>query len=257
MTDRRGRVVAFGGRILKGDGVYQQPGITLFPQGPVALQLGADHEAAPRGAPVVVVEGYMDVIALVEAGFEAAVAPLGTALTEEQIVELWKLGGTAGDPILCFDGDTAGQRAAARAVERVLPGLGAGKSLRFAFCRTGRDPDNLIRREGTRAMRAVLEGAIPLVDVDLATRNGRPVLLTREIRAAVRRPRWRPTWFGLRTKPYRGITAPSSGPAGSGLGLDQISRRASRNSRFGLLRRGSRLAAPLFRRPRGSSGSAR
>ncbi len=188
VTDRRGRVVAFGGRILKGEGpkYINSPDHPLFHKGQLLYSLARAREAAPRGAPVVVVEGYMDVIALVDAGFGAAVAPLGTALTEEQIAELWKLGGTAGDPILCFDGDTAGQRAAARAVERVLPGLGPGKSLRFAFLPEGQDPDDLIRREGPRAMQAVLDGAIPLVDMIWRLETAAQPADTPESRAAVK-----------------------------------------------------------------------
>ena len=168
VADRRGRVVAFGGRIMSGDGpkYINSPDHPLFHKGKLLYSLARAREAAPRGAPAVVVEGYMDVISLIEAGFGAAVAPLGTALTEDQIEELWKLGGTGGDPILCFDGDGAGQRAAARAVERVIPLLGPGRTVRIAFLPEGQDPDDLIRSKGgPKAMQQVLDQAIPLIDM--------------------------------------------------------------------------------------------
>src|SRR4029077_17178785 len=103
-------------------------------------------------------EGYMDVIALAQAGFAQAVAPLGTALTEEQMGELWRL---VAEPKLWLDGDTAGERAAARAAERALPLLKPGQSLRFALLPAGEDPDTLILAQGASAMRAVLDGGLP------------------------------------------------------------------------------------------------
>jgi DNA primase len=129
-----------------------------------------------------VVEGYMDVIALAQGGFENAVAPLGTALTEDQIRELWKL---ADEPVLCFDGDAAGGRAAVRAAERALPLLSAGKGLRFAELSAGDDPDTLIAREGGEAISRLLAGAVPLSAFlwRMETR-GRPAL-TPEARAAL------------------------------------------------------------------------
>ena len=111
---------------------------------------------------IIVAEGYMDVIALAQAGFRNAVAPLGTALTETQIELLWRI---APEPILCFDGDKAGQRAALRAAERVLPLLKPGQSLRFAIMPAGKDPDDICRRDGAPAMAALLEAALPLSEV--------------------------------------------------------------------------------------------
>ncbi|WP_247878980.1 DNA primase [Azospirillum brasilense] len=131
VTDRRGRVVAFGGRILEGDGPkYVNTADTpLFHKGTLLYGLSRARQAAADGKPVIVAEGYMDVIALVRAGFEGAVAPLGTALTETQVQELWKLIPDAEKvPFLCFDGDNAGRRAAWRAVERILPHLAPGHS---------------------------------------------------------------------------------------------------------------------------------
>jgi DNA primase len=165
VTDRRGRVVAFGGRIMSGDGpkYINSPDHPLFHKGKLLYSLPRAAEAASRGAPVVVVEGYMDVISMVEAGFAGAVAPLGTALTENQMEELWKLGSNA--PVLCFDGDAAGQRAATRALERALPLLGPSRSIKFAFITSAKDPDDLIRASGPKAMQTVIDQAIPLSDM--------------------------------------------------------------------------------------------
>jgi DNA primase len=164
ITDRRGRVIAFGGRILdQGEPKYlNSPETPLFHKGRTLYGLAPASRAVREGGEIVVCEGYMDVIALAEAGFAGAVAPLGTALTEGQIAELWRL---APEPILCFDGDAAGQRAAGRAVERALPLLQPGKSLRFAVVPPGDDPDSLIRARGPAAIVELLAAALPLIDV--------------------------------------------------------------------------------------------
>jgi len=167
--DRTGRVIAFGGRII-GDGqpkYLNSPESTLFEKGRVlygwaAARAGLSREAPSTGPGVIVTEGYMDVIALHRAGFPTAVAPLGTALTDFQLHDLWRLGS---EPVLCFDGDAAGQRAAARALYRALPFLGAGRSLRFASLPAGEDPDSLIRNEGRIAFEAILAAARPLSDM--------------------------------------------------------------------------------------------
>jgi DNA primase len=169
VSDRRGRVVAFGGRILASDGgpKYLNTGETpLFHKGQLLYNLSHARQAAADGVPYVVAEGYMDVIALVRAGFEGAVAPLGTALTETQVGLLWSLA-PAGNrtPILCFDGDAAGQRAARRAVERILPLLKPDHSVRIAFMPPGQDPDDLIKAEGRAAMQRVLDAAVPVAEV--------------------------------------------------------------------------------------------
>ncbi len=163
ISDRRGRVIAFGGRILaEGEPKYlNSPETPLFHKGRTLYGLAQAQKPAREHGAVIVAEGYMDVIALSQAGFEHAVAPLGTALTEEQILELWRL---APEPVLCFDGDAAGQRAAARAAERALPLLQPGRSLRFALLPAGEDPDTLIRRQGPGAMEAVVQHAGPLAD---------------------------------------------------------------------------------------------
>ncbi len=168
VADRRGRVVAFGGRLIEGEGPkYINTGETpLFHKGHLLYGLSRARQAAAEGKPVVVVEGYMDVIALVRAGYPGAVAPLGTAMTETQIETAWKLyPGRERFPILCFDGDNAGRRAAYRAVERVLPLLQPDQSVRVAFLPTGEDPDSLIRGRGVAAFESVLAAARSLVDV--------------------------------------------------------------------------------------------
>lgn len=164
ITDRRGRVIAFGGRIL-GDGAAKyinSPDTPLFDKGRTLYNLANARQAAHDTGELLVTEGYMDVIALSRAGFAASVAPLGTALTEDQIKELWKL---TAEPVLCFDGDGAGQRAAHRAAERALPLLQPGRSLRFAYLPKGEDPDSLVRGAGAPAMRRVIDGARPLVEL--------------------------------------------------------------------------------------------
>jgi DNA primase len=184
ITDRRGRVVAFGARTM-GDGqpkYLNSPETPLFHKGGTLYGLAHAREQARAINTVVVAEGYMDVIALHQAGFAYAVAPLGTAVTEQQIEELWRL---APEPILCLDGDSAGQRAMVRAADRAFPILKPGCSLRFAVLPASEDPDSLIKARGAAAMQAVLDDARPLVEVvwRVAT-EGRP-LDTPERRAAL------------------------------------------------------------------------
>jgi DNA primase len=185
INDRRGRAIAFGGRVMgQGEPKYlNSPETPLFHKGANLYCLDRAREAATKEQPVVVAEGYMDVIALHGAGFTGAVAPLGTALTEGQLGELWKL---ADEPYLCFDGDNAGRRAAQRAAERALPLLRPGKSLRFVSLPAGEDPDSLIRARGPEAVRRVLDLARPLADVlwDMET-DGKPAD-TPERRASIR-----------------------------------------------------------------------
>ncbi len=161
IADRRGRVIAFGGRLL-GDGrpkYLNSPDTPLFDKGRVLYGLATARRPAHERGRVIVTEGYMDVIALAQADFPEAVAPLGTALTESQLHELWRL---AAEPLLCFDGDEAGRRAAARAAERALPLLQPGRSLRFVVLPAGEDPDGLIASGGPAAMAARLQAAQPL-----------------------------------------------------------------------------------------------
>src|SRR5262249_18764312 len=165
ITDLRGRVIAFGGRALEKDApakYLNSPETPLFHKGATLYNLFAARAAAHKGAQVIAVEGYVDVIAMVTAGFEGTVAPLGTALTTEQLVLLWKM---ADEPILCFDGDAAGRRAAYRAVDLPLPLVKPGKSLKFASLPEGQDPDDLARAGGREAINEVIGAARPLAQV--------------------------------------------------------------------------------------------
>ena len=165
ITDLRGRVIAFGGRALEKDApakYLNSPETPLFHKGATLYNFAAARVAAHKGAEVIAVEGYVDVIAMVTAGFEATVAPLGTALTADQLVLLWNM---ADEPVLCFDGDGAGRRAAYRAVDLALPLIKPGKSLNFASLPDGHDPDDLVRAGGREAIGEVLGAARPLADV--------------------------------------------------------------------------------------------
>ncbi len=160
--DLRGRTIAFGGRALEKDAqakYLNSPETPLFHKGSNLYNFSAARQAVHDGAMLVVVEGYVDVIAMVGAGFAASVAPLGTALTEDQLTLLWKL---ADEPALCFDGDKAGLRAAYRAVDLAMPRLKPGKSLKFAMLPEGQDPDDLARAGGRDAIAEVMAAARPL-----------------------------------------------------------------------------------------------
>jgi DNA primase len=165
ITDLRNRVIAFGGRALEKDVAAKymnSPETPLFHKGDNLYNLAPARLATHNGGTLVVVEGYVDVIAMVGAGFAASVAPLGTALTENQLALLWKM---ADEPILCFDGDKAGQKAAWRAADLALPHLKPGKSLRFALLPEGQDPDDLARSGGRGAVEEVIGAARGLADV--------------------------------------------------------------------------------------------
>jgi DNA primase len=165
ISDGRGRIIAFGARALQADAKpkYINTGETvLFSKGHNLYNFATARGAAIKAGTIILAEGYMDVIALVRAGFAHAVAPLGTALTTDQLQLLWR---TAPEPILAFDGDAAGLKAAHRAAHLALPLLKAGYSLRFAFLPAGEDPDSFISRSGAMAMQKLLEGAQPLSDV--------------------------------------------------------------------------------------------
>jgi DNA primase len=189
--DRAGRVIAFGGRVL-GDAqpkYLNSPDTPIFEKGRVlygwsAARANVARDADAGGAGVIVTEGYMDVIALHRAGLGTAVAPLGTALTEFQMQELWRL---APEPILCFDGDAAGERAAARALRRALPLLRPGQSLRFARLPSGEDPDAVIRASGRAVFDQILAAARPLSEMLLDIETGGKPLDTPERRADLER----------------------------------------------------------------------
>ncbi|MCE2509716.1 MAG: DNA primase [Alphaproteobacteria bacterium] len=188
ITDRRGRIIAFGGRIFgEAEGLAKyvnSPETRLFNKGSVLYGFAAAREMARRRREVIVTEGYLDVLALHRAGLRNAVAPLGTALTENQIRELWRL---APEPVLCFDGDAAGARAATRAAERALPMLTAGHSLRFAAMPAGEDPASLLQGSGAEAMGRCLEQARPLADLLWDAGLGERPADTPERRAALER----------------------------------------------------------------------
>ncbi len=187
IQDARGRVIAFGGRILdKRDGVAKylnSPDTDLFDKGRTLYNL---HRAAPasrQSGRVVVVEGYMDVIALANAGIADAVAPLGTALTEMQLELLWRM---VEVPVLCFDGDAAGQRAAMRAIARALPMLAPMRSLGIVRLPAGLDPDDLIKAQGAKAMEQILSRPAPLIDTLWEFERDAQPLATPEAKAGLK-----------------------------------------------------------------------
>ena len=185
IRDRRGRTIAFGGRTL-GDGqpkYVNSPETPLFSKRRALYGLDRAKEATFRGARLLAAEGYMDVIALHQAGFGGAVAPLGTALTEEQLQELWRL---HPEPVLCFDGDAAGGRAAARVAILALAQLAPERSLRLATLPAGEDPDTLIAKSGPRGFQAVLDAAQPLSEALYTLVAGNTQPATPEARAALR-----------------------------------------------------------------------
>lgn len=186
ITDRQGRVIAFGARIL-GDGqpkYLNSPATALFDKGQTLF--GAAHARVAAGQKGVVhaVEGYLDAIVLHQAGLDNTVAPLGTAITEHQIQQLWRM---ADEPVICLDGDDAGQKAAERAALKALPILEPGKSLLFAVLPTGEDPDSLVRRAGAEAFEGLTVAARPLVDVLWASITEGRNTDTPERRAAIER----------------------------------------------------------------------
>jgi len=187
IQDARGRVIAFGGRILdKRDGVAKylnSPDTELFDKGRTLYNL---HRAAPasrQSGRVVVVEGYMDVIALANAGFADAVAPLGTALTEMQLEMLWRM---VEVPVLCFDGDAAGQRAAMRAIARALPMLAPMRSLGIVRLPAGLDPDDLIKAQGPAAMERLLAEPASLIETLWTFERDAQPLTTPEAKAGLK-----------------------------------------------------------------------
>jgi DNA primase len=163
--DQRGRVIAFGGRTLSADvqpKYLNSPETSIFHKGSVVFNFHRAREPAHKAESVVAVEGYMDAIAIYQAGIKSVVATMGTAFTEEQIATLWRL---STEPVVCFDADRAGIAAAHRSIDRILPLLSVGKSFRFAFMVGEKDPDDLIREQGVEAFRNVLSGSLPIWDV--------------------------------------------------------------------------------------------
>ena len=185
--DRCGRVIAFGGRAMEAGAkakYLNSPETALFHKGALLFNHHRARKAAHEAGEIIAVEGYIDAITVSEAGFPNVVAPLGTALTADQCALLWAM---ASEPILCFDGDNAGRKAAFRAVELALPLIGAGKSLRFALLPEGQDPDDLIRVSGPAAMAEHLKGARPFADMLFIRETDGQRFDTPEQRAALER----------------------------------------------------------------------
>lgn len=185
--DARGRVVAFGGRAMSADvpaKYLNSPETPLFHKGALLFNHHNARKAAHDTGQVIVVEGYVDVIAMTLAGFPQVVAPLGTALTEDQLTLLWRM---AGEPVICLDGDKAGRKAAGRAIDLALPMLEPGRSLSFALLPEGQDPDDLARSGGKPAVAEVIGSAKPLVDMLWAREFEASQLDTPERRAAFER----------------------------------------------------------------------
>lgn len=233
IRDRRGRVISFGGRTL-GDGqpkYLNGPETPVFSKSRTLYGLDLAREAVRAGDRLIVVEGYMDVIALAEAGFGGAVAPLGTALTDQQLAELWRV---SPNPVLCLDGDSAGRRATLRAIERALPALAADRGLAVLLLPEGEDPDSFLRKRGRDAVEAALAAARPLdvVLYDLLEEGtvwsrpeSREQFRTRLIETAGRigekglASEYRSTWLGRFYAERRGrtqrLTRGSAGRAGT------------------------------------------
>lgn len=185
IRDPRGRCIAFGGRAMDPNDsakYLNSPETALFDKGRSLYNHGPAREACTKGKPLIVAEGYMDVIALVEAGFSGAVAPLGTAITEDQLRMLWRL---HPEPLVMLDGDAAGIRAALRLIDLSLPLLEAGQALRFVILPEGMDPDDLLRSRGAQAMQAALDGAEPMVNLLWRRETEGKVLDSPERRAAL------------------------------------------------------------------------
>jgi DNA primase len=198
VTDYRGRVVAFGGRILPEFDVQEgdfkppkylnSPDHDLFHKGQLLYGLSQARQAGADGYSIILTEGYMDVIALSQAGVRGSVAPLGTALTENQIELLWRIAPRDNkEPYLCFDGDDAGYRAAYRALERMVPMLKPGISARFVFMPQGEDPDTLVRQSGRKGLEKVFRGALSLIDTLWRMKTEGKVLQTPEARAGLKK----------------------------------------------------------------------
>lgn len=184
IRDQRGKTIAFGGRAMSDNAqakYLNSPETPLFSKRNTLYNFGPARAAAGKGQQMIVAEGYMDVIALHQAGFHAAVAPLGTAMTEEQLNLLWR---AVDEPLIALDGDAAGLRAAERTSQLALPALKPGKTLRFALLPQGKDPDDLIRSEGRSAIDGLIERAEPLSEFLWRSESEKQSLETPERRAA-------------------------------------------------------------------------
>lgn len=187
IRDGQGRCIGFGGRAMDPNArakYLNSPETPLFDKGRNLYNLGPARSAVAKGQRLIVAEGYMDVISLARAGFEGAVAPLGTAITEDQLRLMWRL---SPEPIIALDGDAAGQRAAQRLIDLALPLTGPGQALRFVILPAGQDPDDLIKAAGPGAMAALLDQARPLLDLLWARETEGQVFDSPERKAALDR----------------------------------------------------------------------
>jgi DNA primase len=246
IRDARGRAISLGGRAMDPNArakYLNGPETDLFDKGRNLYNQAPAREAAGKGQPLIVAEGYMDVIALSEAGFRATVAPLGTAVTEDQLRLLWRI---HDEPIIALDGDAAGIRAALRVIDLALPLLEAGKGLRFAILPQGLDPDDLIRAQGAPAMQKVIDAAQPMVNLlwrreiegKIFDSPERKAALDKTLRAALNRindpsirahygediKRLRQELFGQNVQPFRPYTprAPGAGRAGGRMAFQPV-----------------------------------
>lgn len=187
IRDGQGRCIGFGGRAMDPAArakYLNSPETPLFDKGRNLYHAGPARKAVAGGQRLIVAEGYMDVIALARAGFGGAVAPLGTAITEDQLRLMWRI---SPEPVIALDGDAAGQRAAQRLIDLALPMTGPGQALRFVILPAGQDPDDLIRAAGPAAMAALLDNARPLVDLLWARETEGQVFDSPERKAALDR----------------------------------------------------------------------
>ncbi|RYH08413.1 DNA primase [Tropicimonas sp. IMCC6043] len=236
IRDGRGRAIAFGGRAMDPSDsakYLNSPETDLFDKGRNLYNFGPAREAAGKGQPLLVAEGYMDVIALSEAGFGATVAGLGTAITEAQLQLMWRVDD---EPVIALDGDTAGLRAAMRLIDLALPLIEAGKSLRFCLLPEGQDPDDLLKARGPEAMQALIDAAVPMVSLLWRRETESKVLdsperrakLDTALRAAIKRIR-DPGLRGHYAEEIRRLRAElfglSYGPVGqAGMGAERNAR---------------------------------
>ncbi|MEO0328189.1 MAG: DNA primase [Pseudomonadota bacterium] len=185
IEDDRGRVIAFGGRALKADAMAKylnSPETELFHKSDVLYNFGRARRSKQNASNLIVVEGYMDVIALHAVGIENAVAPLGTALTENHIGLLWR---AANEPVLCFDGDQAGVRAANRATDLILPRIQTGKSVKYCLLPEGYDPDDYVKEKGAKAFLDHVTNSVPLSEYVLVRRMSGVMMETPEQKALI------------------------------------------------------------------------
>lgn len=236
IRDARGRCIGFGGRAMNPNAkakYLNSPATPLFDKGANVYNLGPARQAAGKDAPLIVAEGYMDVIALVQAGFESAVAPLGTAVTETQLRLLWRV---TPEPLIALDGDAAGREAGLRVADLALTAMEAGQSLRFAILPAGKDPDDLLREDGSEVMRAVLDDARPMLsllwDREVAGKSfdspERRAMLDRDLRTLLRRiadPQLRRHYGTEIARLRTGIFGPEPSAPGRGFDRPFVPRR--------------------------------